>query len=109
MRPEDVGGVHINYLDHCHRQLWLYLRGIRPEYLSATVALGEAVHDVSYPRATPVDLGAACLDHVDGATLGTRGQALVSDHRCGFGAGSALLLSTTPAWHRCPRCRSALS
>lgn len=62
----DVGGVHIKYLYHCPRQLWLYLRGIRPEHLSATVQLGEAVHDTSYTRNTPVDLGAARLDFIDG-------------------------------------------
>ena len=66
MRAEDVGGVHVKYLYHCRRQLWLYARGIRPEHLNATVALGEAVHDISYPRTSPVDLGAAVLDHVDG-------------------------------------------
>jgi len=63
---DDIGGVHIKYLHHCHRQLWLYARGIRPERLNATVALGEAVHDTSYPRANPVDLGAAVLDYIDG-------------------------------------------
>lgn len=64
--PDDVGGVHVKYLHHCRRQLWLYVRGIRPEHLSATVQLGEAVHDTSYPRHSPVDLGAARLDFVDG-------------------------------------------
>ena len=59
MRAEDIGGVHVKYYHHCQRQLWLYARGIRPEHLSAAVQLGEAVHDVSYPRASPVDLGAA--------------------------------------------------
>ncbi|WP_328913236.1 MULTISPECIES: CRISPR-associated protein Cas4 [unclassified Streptomyces] len=63
---EDVGGVHIKYLYHCRRQLWLYLRGIRPEHLNTAVQLGEAVHDTSYTRNTPVDLGAAKLDFVDG-------------------------------------------
>jgi CRISPR-associated exonuclease Cas4 len=63
---DDIGGVHIKYLYHCRRQLWLYLRGIRPEHLSATVQLGEAVHDTTYTRNTPVDLGAARLDFVDG-------------------------------------------
>jgi CRISPR-associated exonuclease Cas4 len=66
MEPDDVGGVHVKYLHHCQRQLWLYARGIRPEYLSGLVQLGEAVHDTSYARSTPVDLGAARLDHVDG-------------------------------------------
>ncbi|WP_258037223.1 MULTISPECIES: CRISPR-associated protein Cas4 [unclassified Streptomyces] len=63
---EDVGGVHIKYLYHCRRQLWLYLRGIRPEHLNSAVRMGEAVHDTSYRRDTPVDLGAAKLDFVDG-------------------------------------------
>lgn len=62
----DVGGVHVKYLHHCTRQLWLYARGVRPEKLSAAVALGEAVHDTSYTRHSPVDLGAARLDFVDG-------------------------------------------
>lgn len=66
MRPDDVGGVHIKYLYHCPRQLWLYVRGIRPESLNAAVQLGEAVHDTSYTRHSPVDLGAAVLDFVDG-------------------------------------------
>ena len=66
MRPEDIGGVHIKYLHHCRRQLWLYARGVRPEQLNAAVQLGEAVHDVSYRRNSPVDLGAAVLDFVDG-------------------------------------------
>lgn len=66
MDVDDVGGVHVKYLYHCRRQLWLYARGIRPEYLSAAVQLGEAVHDTSYKRSNPVDLGAARLDHVDG-------------------------------------------
>jgi CRISPR-associated exonuclease Cas4 len=66
MRPEDIGGVHIKYLYHCRRQLWLYARGIRPEHLNAAVQLGEVVHDTSYRRSSPVDLGAARLDYVDG-------------------------------------------
>ncbi|WP_422770007.1 CRISPR-associated protein Cas4 [Plantactinospora sp. WMMC1484] len=66
MQEADVGGVHVKYLYHCRRQLWLYARGVRPEHLNATVQLGEAVHDTSYQRSSPVDLGAAKLDHVDG-------------------------------------------
>jgi len=66
MREADIGGVHIKYLYHCRRQLWLYARGIRPEHLNAAVQLGDAVHDTSYQRSSPVDLGAAKLDHVDG-------------------------------------------
>jgi CRISPR-associated exonuclease Cas4 len=66
MQPDDVGGVHIKYLYHCRRQLWLYVRGVRPEHLSGAVQLGEAVHETSYTRSSPVDLGAARLDHVDG-------------------------------------------
>lgn len=63
---DDIGGVHIKYLYHCPRQLWLYSRGMRPEHLSDAVRLGEAVHDTSYKRARPVDLGAARLDDLDG-------------------------------------------
>jgi CRISPR-associated exonuclease Cas4 len=63
---EDVGGVHIKYLYHCTRQLWLYSRGFRPEHLNDLVQDGQAVHDTSYTRMSPVDLGAAQLDHVDG-------------------------------------------
>lgn len=66
MKADDIGGVHIKYYYHCRRQVWLYARGIRPEHLNAAVQLGEAVHDVSYPRASSVDLGAAQLDFVDG-------------------------------------------
>lgn len=64
--PGDIGGVHIKYLYHCRRQLWLYGRGFRPEHYNDRVQLGEAVHDTSYDRTTPVDLGAARLDFVDG-------------------------------------------
>ncbi|GLU46291.1 CRISPR-associated protein Cas4 [Nocardiopsis ansamitocini] len=63
---EDVGGVHVKYLHHCHRQLWLYARGFRPESLSSSVQMGEAVHETSYRRASPVDLGSARLDDLDG-------------------------------------------
>lgn len=63
---EDVGGVHVKYLHHCRRQLWLYARGFRPEALNASVQMGEAVHDTSYRRASPVDLGSAKLDDLDG-------------------------------------------
>lgn len=66
MERGDIGGVHVKYLYHCHRQLWLYARGIRPEHLSGRVQLGEAVHETSYTRTTPVDLGAAKLDYLDG-------------------------------------------
>jgi CRISPR-associated exonuclease Cas4 len=67
IEPADVGGVHVKYLHHCARQLWLYARGIRPEHLSERVQLGEAVHETSYERSKPVDLGAARIDHLDGA------------------------------------------
>lgn len=63
---DDVGGVHIKYLEHCPRQLWLFARGLRPEASSERVLLGEAVHDTSYRREQAVDLGAAKLDHFDG-------------------------------------------
>ncbi|WP_054812161.1 CRISPR-associated protein Cas4 [Nocardia arizonensis] len=66
LTTDDIGGVHIKYLNHCPRQLWLYARGLRPESLSERVQLGEAVHDTSYRREHAVDLGAAKLDHFDG-------------------------------------------
>lgn len=62
----DIGGVHIKYLHHCRRQLWLYARGIRPEHLSDRVQLGEVVHETTYTRTSPIDLGAARLDYLDG-------------------------------------------
>ncbi|ASO21585.1 CRISPR-associated exonuclease Cas4 [Actinoalloteichus hoggarensis] len=62
---DDVGGVHVKYLYHCPRQLWLYARGFRPEHLNDAVQLGTAVHELSYSRFSPVDLGAATLDHLD--------------------------------------------
>ena len=62
----DIGGVHIKYLYHCRRQLWLFGRGFRPEAGSELVQLGEAVNDTSYTRKAPVDLGAARLDFIDG-------------------------------------------
>lgn len=65
---DDVGGVHVKYLYHCPRQLWLFARGLRPERLSSLVELGEAVHDTTYTRQSPVDLGAARIDFIDGQT-----------------------------------------
>lgn len=67
IEPGDIGGVHIKYLHHCRRQLWLYARGFRPEHLSERVQLGEAVHETSYDRSKEIDLGAARIDHFDGA------------------------------------------
>ncbi|WP_028479908.1 CRISPR-associated protein Cas4 [Nocardia sp. CNY236] len=66
LNAEDIGGVHIKYLEHCPRQLWLFARGFRPEATSQRVLLGEAVHDTSYRHEQAVDLGAAKLDHFDG-------------------------------------------
>ena len=65
IRAEEVGGVHIKYLHHCHRQLWLFARGMRPEAFNHAVQRGEAVHETSYDRFHEVDLGAARLDHLD--------------------------------------------
>lgn len=62
----DIGGVHIKYLYHCRRQLWLFGRGFRPEQRSDLVQSGEALHETSFRRHSPVDLGAARLDFVDG-------------------------------------------
>ncbi|WP_219510916.1 CRISPR-associated protein Cas4 [Nonomuraea ceibae] len=60
----DIGGVHIKYLLHCPRQLWLYMRGYRPEQRSDAVAYGEAVDDTTYVRRRDVDLGEAKIDWV---------------------------------------------
>ena len=61
---DEIGGVHIKYLLHCPRQLWLYSRGYRPEQGSDLVAFGEAVDETSYARQREVDLGAAKIDWV---------------------------------------------
>lgn len=61
---EGIGGVHIKYLLHCSRQLWLYARGYRPEERSSTVAFGEAIDETSYTRRRDVDLGEARIDWV---------------------------------------------
>lgn len=60
----DVGGVHIKYLLHCPRQLWLYARGYRPEGRSDRVALGEATDDTAFARRREIDLDAAKIDWV---------------------------------------------
>lgn len=60
----ELGGVHIKYLLHCPRQLWLYARGYRPEHASDLVAFGEAVDETAYSRRREVDLGAAKIDWV---------------------------------------------
>ncbi len=95
--PGDVGGVHIKYLHHCPRQLWLYARGVRPEHLSERVQLGEAVHETSYDRAKPVDLGAARLDHFDGA-------AWVHEIKS---SATATMADEAQAMHYCLRLREA--
>lgn len=61
---DEIGGVHVKYLLHCPRQLWLYSRGYRPEQGSELVAFGEAVDDTAYSRQREADLGAAKLDWV---------------------------------------------
>lgn len=59
-----VGGVHIKYLVHCPRQLWLYARGYRPEHRSDRVAFGEVVADTTFTRRRDIDLGEAKIDWV---------------------------------------------
>lgn len=61
---DGLGGVHIKYLLHCPRQLWLYAQGYRPEQASDLVAFGEAVDDSAYARRREVDLGEAKIDWV---------------------------------------------
>jgi CRISPR-associated exonuclease Cas4 len=62
----DVGGVHVKYLYHCPRQLWLYLHGYRPEAASDLVSLGEAIDSTSFSRRRALDLGEARIDWVEG-------------------------------------------
>ncbi|MFD7117928.1 CRISPR-associated protein Cas4 [Streptomyces sp. NPDC059922] len=59
-----LGGVHIKYLHHCPRQLWLYSRGYRPEQRSDLVAFGEVVDDTTFTRRRDIDLGEAKIDWV---------------------------------------------
>ena len=59
-----VGGVHIKYLSHCPRQLWLYACGYRPEHRSELVAFGEVVDDTTFTRRRDIDLGEAKIDWV---------------------------------------------
>ncbi|WP_037973411.1 CRISPR-associated protein Cas4 [Streptomyces sp. NRRL WC-3742] len=61
---QGLGGVHIKYLHHCPRQLWLYTRGYRPEAGSDLVAFGEVVSDTTFTRRRDVDLGEARIDWV---------------------------------------------
>lgn len=63
---QDVGGVHIKYLYHCPRQLWLYARGFRPEGGDDLVSFGTAVDVTTFQRKRPLDLGLARPDWVDG-------------------------------------------
>ncbi|MEU6241585.1 CRISPR-associated protein Cas4 [Streptomyces sp. NPDC047024] len=59
-----IGGVHIKYLHHCPRQLWLYARGYRPEQRSDLVAFGETVDETTFTRRRDIDLGEAKIDWV---------------------------------------------
>ncbi|MFG2919040.1 CRISPR-associated protein Cas4 [Kitasatospora sp. NPDC048298] len=61
---QGLGGVHIKYLRHCPRQLWLYMRGYRPESGSDLVAFGEVVNETTFTRRRDVDLGEARIDWV---------------------------------------------
>lgn len=65
----EIGGVHVKYLLHCPRQLWLYSRGYRPEAGSDTVAFGEAVDDTAFSRQREIDLGAAKIDWVTAGAI----------------------------------------
>ncbi|MEU8936334.1 CRISPR-associated protein Cas4 [Streptomyces sp. NPDC048409] len=64
-----LGGVHIKYLCHCPRQLWLYMRGYRPESGSDLVAFGEVVAETSFTRRRDVDLGEARIDWVTAGAI----------------------------------------
>ena len=45
-----VTGTEINYLFVCHRKLWLFHHHIEMEHTSDYVALGQLLHEDSYPR-----------------------------------------------------------
>ncbi len=45
-----ITGTEINYLHVCHRKLWLFHNGIRPEFENDLVQLGRLLQDTSYPR-----------------------------------------------------------
>ena len=47
-----IGGVHINYYFHCHRQLWLYAKYARMEQSSEDVRTGKVISENSYDRHT---------------------------------------------------------
>ncbi|MEU2222716.1 CRISPR-associated protein Cas4 [Streptomyces sp. NPDC018347] len=66
---EPLGGVHIKYLCHCPRQLWLYMRGYRPEARSDRVAFGEVVAETSFTRRREVDLSEARIDWVTAGAI----------------------------------------
>ena len=66
LAEDDVGGIHVKYLHHCRRQLWLYTRGYRPEADSDLVAFGEAVDATTFRRKRGVALDAMRIDWVDG-------------------------------------------
>ena len=61
---DEIGGVHVRYLLHCPRQLWLYSHGYRPEARNEAAAFGESVDDTTCRRHAGVDLGAARIDWV---------------------------------------------
>jgi CRISPR-associated exonuclease Cas4 len=66
LTEDDVGGVYVKYLYHCHRQLWLYTRGYRPEAGSDLVAFGEAIDATTFGRKRDLSLDALRIDWVDG-------------------------------------------
>ncbi|MEV7755797.1 CRISPR-associated protein Cas4 [Streptomyces griseofuscus] len=66
---EPLGGVHIKYLCHCPRQLWLYMLGYRPESRNDRVAFGEVVAETSFTRRREVDLGEARIDWVTAGAI----------------------------------------
>ncbi|WP_062204372.1 CRISPR-associated protein Cas4 [Streptomyces sp. NBRC 109706] len=59
-----LGGVHLKYLHHCPRQLWLYTHGYRPEQRSDLVAFGEVIDETTFTRRRDIDLGEAKIDWV---------------------------------------------
>jgi len=62
-----ITGTEINYLFVCPRKLWLFHHHIEMEHTSDYVALGQLLHEDSYPRQTKESLVADMIriDFVD--------------------------------------------
>lgn len=45
-----ITGTHFNYYQVCHRELWLFAKGINMEQNSDLVYAGKLIHEESYPQ-----------------------------------------------------------